>query len=195
MLAINKSDLGSYYHRNLSHHITMSMTYLHTSVNWTITTIIGGGAAIILRDRILDEVTAIYLAALTIVSTHFLVRASKAYLNLIRFTFLDRVFTECLSTEDFSRVNAAIQSYHLDWKNPLRLRSVMMKMFFEIGYFYFYCLLIFPLVYIVAHLGTHAMYGLLSITILASITEIWWGLWKSPYMRQIEVDTNAERYR
>ena len=122
-----------------------SLKSLDASINWALTltlaelafvvneVIVKGAASV--DERILDLV----LAAIGLggaMCFHFSIRAAKNYLNLIRFSKLEREAIRCnfkIGSYSVEHLMRAIQSYHIEWRSPLGLRVIAKKVLFEFG--------------------------------------------------------------
>jgi hypothetical protein len=177
-----------------------NMTYLHSTLNWGITITVGGIGLVLARASFPDQMSLLALLALLPVLTHFAVRTAKAYLNVMRWTTLEKhIIEEFLRRDDsggWDLMRRRILTYHCAWASPLRFWHVVQKVLFELGFAYFFGIVVGLALYTAVRVGA-SWTALLGWPIAASLVgaEIWMGLWRSPYFRQVAPDELATRQK
>ena len=89
------------YYTSLSTTAATNVQYLNTTVAWSLSLLTGGLAVIFSRESFPDENTVFIIYILYIILVHFFIRACKAYVNMIRFTTIEKIIIdESLSEEN-----------------------------------------------------------------------------------------------
>jgi hypothetical protein len=190
-----KIDTTRSFYRTIAQSVDINMTYLNQTVNWSITIFAGALGAAIVQEKFPNFNTQILLAILLVVISHFFVRCSKAYINVMRYTSLDRYIIAAMALSDYEVAFGAIVKYHVQWVSPLAARTVLYKAFVEFGFIYMWL--------VVAGLYAYALYEAWSISALVLVIiahvlmgiEIYIGLIRSPYLAKVEPMEVAERLR
>jgi len=186
------------YLAHLASLIDANMSYLHTTLNWGVTVLLGGGVFIMSRTSFPDLTSYHGGLIMLIVLVHFGVRTAKAYLNVMRWTSLEKhVLNAAISDEsEWEQILGKIKDYHCLWISPLALKSVAWKVLFELGFFYLFLITILLIFYTLINVGLgYLTVTELAITLLLVVFEIWLGLVRSSYMRQVSRDDIAYSLR
>ena len=72
---------------------------------------------------------------------HFAIRSAKNYLNIVRFAKLEREALKCnLKINSGSPKNFldAVEKYHISWRSPLAVSTIVKKVIFEFGFLYIF---------------------------------------------------------
>lgn len=182
--------------------IDTNMTYLHSTVGWAMALLLGGVLFVASRPQFPDHVGFLLLLLLLLVLAHFAVRTSKAYLNVIRWTTLEKYVVRGALAEqedaDWDDVRTKIVDYHGNWASPLSYGDIVHKLVFELGFGYFFVAIGGLLVYTVVTIGRDLIWVLFLEFLLAFgilSVEVWMGLVRSGYMRSLRPDWLARRDR
>lgn len=178
------------YLAHLASLIDSNLTYLHSTLTWAITILLGGLGFVVTRSTFPDRFSIAFLAVLMIVLGHFAVRTAKAYLNVARFGSIEKEVLICAVSEcdetSKERVRAAVREFHCEWVSPLGLWPVVYKLLFELGFVYFFGIVTALAVYCVARVGVDCMsLGLMGGAIIVLTLEIWLGLVRSAYFHTV----------
>lgn len=193
---IDEDALYNTYYKNLPQQIVISMNYLHTTVNWTITLLVGTVVTLFIRSDLSPEAATSVLSVLIVVTSHFFIRAGKAYISLMQWSTIDRLITTSFYTRDVGPASRAIRLYHTEWASPVTKWTVTYKLLFELGFIYFYSAIYGVLLYSIGNKSVPAgLIVLFAACHIISALEIWLGLFRSPYMRLVLPLPEAERYR
>lgn len=176
------------------------MSYLHTTLNWAVTLMVGGIVVITTRPSFPDHLSLIALLIILVMLAHFAVRTCKAYLNIIRWTTLEKhILNASLADdpdEEYREIADLIDEYHFSWKSPLGYWDLAYKLLFELGFFYFFAVTLTLLGYTIVAMGFSS---LVLVEVIVSfglvVLEIWMGLVKSSYLREVVVDPIARKHR
>lgn len=195
--------LISEYYSSLTRKINASLTYLHHTITWALTITIAGIGWIITGNDFPNEKGMLLSLILLIFISHFFVRAGKAYINVVRYASLQRRITynklgihESLGANNISALTQHILSLDLEWSSPLRATTVIKKLLTEFGFGYFFVFTASITIYSLIKIPIILInFAFLKGTIIIIILEIVFGLIHSPYLRKVEVDLLAERYR
>ncbi len=196
--------INTEYHSFLSEAVSASLQYLHSTITWSITITSAGVGFILAQKTFPDPKSYLFSLALLVIISHFFVRSGKAYINVIRYAAIQRYIIskklDCkanlCSPDNFESLKYYIKRYHLEWSCPLKRTTVLTKLLTEFGFLYFFIFNFGLLGYIISkiqHSNTTIAIGLLAI--IACYLEIYCGLLLSPYMRDIEVDKLAEKFK
>ncbi|CCD94417.1 membrane hypothetical protein [Bradyrhizobium sp. ORS 375] len=166
-------------------HIEVSMNYLHNTINWSITVFAGGVGAIVINEKFPNINTEILTSILLLTLAHLFIRTSKAYLNVMRFTSLDKLIIRNTSLGHPEQCFSAIDRYYLNWASPLPVHTVVVKVLFELGFFYMWVAL--TGIFIYAAIKTQGEYWYLIIAShVGALLEFYFGLVKSPYFTTVD---------
>lgn len=197
---INQIDWSrTTYLAHLASLIDSNMTYLHSTLTWAVTVLLGTLGFVAARNSFPDQVTYVSLLILMLILGHFAVRTGKAYLNVMRFGTLEKHLISSYLNEKsktWPEIKSLILQYHCDWSSPLSFRYVVYKLLFELGFIYFFGIvvgLIFYTLFII-DFQWHLIWELI-ITLLLLVIEIWLGLLRSSYFRNIKQDKIAQKQR
>lgn len=176
-----------------------NMGYLHNTLSWTVTVIIGSIVFIFSRPEFPDHLSLTTLCILIVVVVHFAIRTSKAYINVIRCGLIEKsIITSKLghNPKELARAREIVVDYHCNWNCPLKKRTIVYKLLFELGFLYF----LLPLIGLVIYCGYAMLFDKFSIVILlvsflVVVVEIYFGFITSPYYRNIKVNDLACKNR
>lgn len=188
------------YLQHLASLFDSNMTYLHTTLNWTVTLLVGGVIVIMSRDSFPDSVGFASLLIMVLVIGHFGVRTAKAYTNIMRWTSIEKhVLALALSNKQEERnklislIQQKIRDYHIGWKSPLELGALSYKVFFELGFFYFFLIVLSLITYSIWKMKFELWMGLgIVVTTALLAVELWLGVTRSAYYRRIKNDPLAD---
>ncbi|MBI4657258.1 MAG: hypothetical protein HY735_00155 [Verrucomicrobia bacterium] len=189
--------LHTVYLPQLAAEFDTSMTYLHTTLNWAITAFLGVIAVVLARSSFPDRLSYVMLLILLVMLGHFAVRTGKAYLNVIRWTTLERhILKAFLDQSDVGAIFPMIERYHYAWNSPLAVKDLAYKLLFELGFVYFAILMVGLIVFVFCSIGCDLwMLIELGVALVLLSFEIWSGLLRSAYLREISVDPLARKLR
>jgi len=178
----------------------INMTYLHSTVGWAMTLLLGGVVYVASRPEFPDRMGFSVLLLLLVVLAHFAVRTTKAYLNVIRWSTLGKhIVRGVLADGEHSGwvdIQAKIVAYHCDWASPLSYRDIAYKLVFELGFGYFLLAILLLLIYAAINIGLDLLLTCASLlTLVAVVAEVWIGLLRSGYLRSLRPDWLARRDR
>lgn len=179
------------FRSGLATQINGSVIYLNSTVNWALTLILAALASLTIASSPSAHVLGVFFSALLVVVLHFFVRACKAYINVIRFSLLDRETLALIEVENFHDAAQIIRDYYCDWQSPLALSQVVSKVLFELGFLYFFAIVVGQVVFITLFQGAPIYLPLAAIAF--SLVEIYFGLYLSPYFRTVKVNKLAQR--
>lgn len=197
---INQIDWSrTTYLAHLASLIDSNMTYLHSTLTWAVTVLLGTLGFVTARNSFPDQVTYVSLLILMLILGHFAVRTGKAYLNVMRFGTLEKhLISSYLNekSENWAEIKSLILQYHCDWSSPLSFRYVVYKLLFELGFIYFFGIVV-GLVFYTLFIIDFQWYLIweLIITLLLLVIEILLGLLRSSYFRNIKQDKIAQKQR
>lgn len=78
----------------------------------------------------------------------------------------------------------------------MELKSVVWKVMFELGFFYLFLVTLLLICYTLVNVGAgYLTVTELGVTLLVVVFEVWLGLLRSSYMRQVRRDDIAYRLR
>lgn len=178
---------------------------MNNSVNWSMTlslAVAGFVAQLIFANS--QGVTNVLLLALIImmlVSTAVLVnffdRTAKSYINVIRFALVERAaLREAFSIDHGNKItlNTAVLEYQVNWKNPLKISTIVQKVLWQFGFIYWFLIQAVLTLYLVSQL-TNTNHGWIFAAVVGAwliiiVVEIM--MYRtSPYTRTALVDHDA----
>lgn len=177
----------------------VAMAYLHQSNTWQITIFSGALFSCFVQDSFPSVVTLL-IASVALVSTaNFLTRSAKAYLNIVRWSTIERAILHLMTCDDVNETEIltekaweAVEIYHINWSSPLNRRDVLVKVMFEFGYFFQIAALLFVMSASLLNgcdiVGISIFVGM----IFLSMAEIFFGFWRSPYFAKIQSDETTK---
>jgi hypothetical protein len=187
------------YSGTLATEKSTSIAELHNATTWGLTLTTTGILFIIGRGKFPDQVSLYGLFFLAVFATHFYVRAMKGYINVVRWSLLQRlaIRNELDGYSDVSTTEweNAVRLYHLHWTLPLLRRTVFWKGTFELGFGYLFAVLASVLIYVASQIQMNwggVVAGFMAAAMMAS--EMMMFL-MSPYMRNSMPDESAQRFR
>jgi hypothetical protein len=187
------------YLAHLATLLDANMAYLHTTLNWAITILLGGVVFLASRSSFPDLISYDGALIMLVVLAHFAVRTSKAYLNVMRWSSIEKHILQATinnADEDWDIIKSNIIEYHCNWTSPLALKDVIWKVMFELGFFYLVSITILLIGYTLYHVQiSYLTISHLAVAILFIIIEVWFGLLRSSYMRQVNPDPIAHSQR
>jgi hypothetical protein len=195
MIELSFVDTDWVFASLLNHYANLfgiSMNYLHSTLTWSISIVVGGALALSLRPNPSDLIGVSASLGLLLVVVHLLVRTSKAYSSVIRFSTIEKHITNIGlngNDEDIVYLLQIIENLHYRWSCPLRIRDVFYKTFFELGFIYFTFMTgiySFYLIYI-SDLSLNIKLILVSVFLILLFTELLFGVVKSPYFKDFYI--------
>ncbi|MBW2636603.1 MAG: hypothetical protein JRC86_03600 [Deltaproteobacteria bacterium] len=181
----NRAQTVRMFATGLGGQIGTNMTYLHSTITWAIMIFVGGVGGIVINDSFPNGNSQLLLTVLFLVLAHLFTRTAKAYLNVMRFTSLDKWLLQNLERGDYETCSRAIDTYYIRWVSPLPACTVIWKTLLELGFAYMYLAIMGLFIYasisnpnriIWLMAGAHCVVGL----------ELYFGLLRSPYLRKVE---------
>ena len=134
--------------------------------------------------------------------SHFMVRAMKGYINVIRFGVISRAAVECtLSSAQDARGSSVdlrekLRLYYQEWRLPISRHHVWSKALAEFSFGYIYAGLAGLIAYDASRVRLTSPIVLVCVPLIAtSIFELAVFHWRSPYMRPGPKDKLAIRNR
>lgn len=197
--------IATTYYSSLSEEKQTSIQELQNGTNWSVTLITAGLLLVITSNLFPSFTSLIVLCFVWVVSIHLLNRTLKGYINVVRWSLLQRTITQLklggstssdrTESENWERAFHIIEKYHLNWCLPLKRRDVIYKGLFELGYGYILVSIVAGIIFNTIAIGL-SLYAtlLIALTILISLVEIVIFL-RSPYLRNVEFSENARRQR
>ena len=120
---MNSQDwLKTTYFQYLVSQTGTSMSYLHNTISWTTTLLPVGVTLIVASGSFPDPFSLIGLLFIFIVMNHLAVRTAKAYLNVMRFSTLQKQILK-LSLEPSAESDWVVSSMFCKF-TPRRMRAV-----------------------------------------------------------------------
>lgn len=188
-----------------------SIANMNSAINWALTLVIGFAAfvaqALLSNQKALTREIGLVLLAMTglaiLMTTHFAVRAAKSYLNVVRFSLVERVMISALasghpsSQTGMSSVEDTYCQYVRDWKSPLPRIVVFRKVMFELGFFWLLLMLAFVYFSVWKSIPADKM-GLEILALLATFVGIFIELLifrQSAYLRSVLPEPSAVRLK
>ena len=180
-----------------------SLAALNTSVNWMLTLSLAL-AAVVANSAIGADATPgsrrfafFVLAGSFPVITHFAIRVTKSYINVVRFAALERAMLTYLTDNSMqmSQLVEVVREYHMSWKSPIAIRTMLGKLFFELGFLYPFLALLLSAGYLGSILWTDSscvVAAAAATAVLVACFEIGTFL-KSSYAREVKIDETAQR--
>lgn len=188
------------YFPTLSQEKAAALEQLHSPTNWGLTLTTSALLLVITRQGFPDSISLYILLIILLMGTHFFIRTVKGYINLLRFTFLQRAIAEAIirditagsvKHEHVSGLINLIDQYHLKWLLPLPRIEVFKKGLFELGYGYILGLAIVTLAYTVASISMTRNEWVIAGVVLAAIAVEISLLLRSSYMRTVAPNERA----
>lgn len=176
-----------------------NMTYLHTTLNWTVTLLVGGAIAVMIRSEFPDPLGFAALLLMLIVTGHFCVRTAKAYTNIIRWTTLERLLLKLVLEDDLDQrqllmeaLKRDVEKYHVRWVCPLSWQTLVYRVLVELGFGYFFVIVIGLTVFSMFNVCMQWwMWAGLFLTLVFLAGEYWLGGARSVYFREFAPPTGA----
>ena len=195
-------DFLSAYATSTREAAEQAMKSLDTATNWALTLSLGILASVLNSSLIKGSalIGSEHLLLLSIVAagypmlTHFGIRAAKCYINIVRFAKLEREALKCnLLLEDGSPevFKAALTTYHLNWKSPIRPWRIFMKVLLEFGFAYLFAIISFSFYFVSRGLKDDSNLPLIgALTLIPVLVEL--GIFShSPYIKDPEPDHHS----
>ncbi|MFI7075141.1 hypothetical protein [Micromonospora sediminicola] len=185
------------YLESLATEKTASLAELQNATTWGLTIITTGTLFILGRSQFPDFLSLLGLLVLTVLATHFTTRAAKGYINVVRWSLIQRTLLAALAdgSKNSSAFQQALRTYHLGWSLPLRRRDVIWKALVELGFGYIFVLLVGAVVYclVVLHPGLRHFLALAAAVLLIFFDLVVFA--NSPYMQRPVPHAEARRLR
>lgn len=200
----NRDDLGTWlvtdYFAQLTVLLDSSMTYLHTTQNWCITTLLGGAIFVLSRQTFPDQTSAFISILLLVATLHFAIRSAKAYVNVMRYSTLQKhILNFVLQSGDAlteKQLIASVHMHHYGWVCPLKRRHIATKILFELGFAYFGGIVVaLCAVTLVANPLEWHTWLAIGVASVAIAIEVLFGVVRSPYFRVVSPDALAVQQR
>lgn len=200
-----KTEFIAPYLSDLNGQVNGSISYLNQTISWQIAIFIGGSlasSAFQSADRYYSLFIAISLLAITL---HNGARAAKAYINVIRFSVLRRSVVKLIVDRpegdeflyEIENIDVAkkIQLFDIEWHSPISRKAIVYKVLIELGFVYQLLIILAILAYIsITKFLVLEQISILGIT-LAIFGILLLELFRSPYLRKVSIDSEAEQLR
>ncbi|GAB3146699.1 hypothetical protein GCM10027290_28870 [Micromonospora sonneratiae] len=179
--------------------LSTAMEYLHNATNWGLVLVSGSLIAMVASGLFPSE-AALYVVLIALVfSVHFFTRSAKGYINVIRFSLVQRVILDWKLSLNALSTNSspmdAVRKYVVEWRLPLKRSDVFVKMLVELGYGYLISLSLALTGYLMLAVPVHPrMVAALALAVLLAATELTFFL-RSPYLRRVAANDDARRDR
>jgi predicted branched-subunit amino acid permease len=181
----NRAQTIRMFASGLSTQISTSMTYLHTTITWAITVFVGVVGAIVISDSFPNGNLQLLLTVLFLVLAHLFIRTAKAYLNVMRFTALEKLLLQNLERGDYETCSRAIDTYYIRWVSPLPAWTVLWKTLLELGFAYMYAVIMGLFIYASISNPTRIIWLMAGAHCVVGF-ELYFGLLRSSYLRKVE---------
>ncbi|MEV4119569.1 hypothetical protein [Micromonospora sp. NPDC049645] len=190
-------DIEANYLESLTAEKSASLTELQNATTWGLTIITTGALFIVGRATFPDYLSLLGLLVLMVLATHFTTRTAKGYINVVRWSLIQRMLISGFLDEvpDIEGRRQVIRAYHLDWALPVRRRDVVWKSLVELGYGYIFVLLVGAVVYCLTELPLALHHYLALAVALGMILFDLVVFSRSPYMRRPVPHSDARRLR
>lgn len=193
--------IANTYFATLSEEISHALDQLHQATNWGVTLVTGALIAILARAEFPDFPSLLALLGLAALNAHFMNRALRGYINVVRFGLLQKlILSEMQPGPGALKTNkeiwAAIAAYHISWRSPLNRRHVYWKGLAELGFGYLFIILGALVVVCLDARVIHqpSSWVWIGVAVLLLVLEI--GTFsRSPYLRTVEVNSIARQQR
>jgi hypothetical protein len=173
------------FRSSLSSQISVAMTYLHNTTNWSLTIFAAGVGASVVQGRFPSDHSHIIISIILVVLAHFFVRTCKAYINVMRFTSLDKLMLANISTEEPARSYDLIDRYYIQWVCPISIKIILVKTLFELGFAYMWGVLLSLSIYALFYTGPAGLFVLIFAHGIAAC-EFYFSFLRSPYVARVE---------
>lgn len=187
------------YFRQLTEATTRSLNYLHSSINWSLTLVTAGVAfQASARSEFLDRNIVYILPAFIIIITHFFVRSAKGYINIMRYSTIQKMIISYTTYSSFriDEIRDCVETLDAQWASPIRMGTILYKLMFEFGFLYFYAFIVmFSAIMHPAIDLSCANIVVLTAGVVFAVLEVYFGLYRSPYLSKIKVYDLAQRLR
>lgn len=191
------------YLETLANQIGIAIDQLQTATNWTLTVVLASGFAVISGVGYPNDESLAALAFLTAITAHLSTRSLKGYINVLRWGTLQRSVVAIAREYDPERRATAVEdtrnkinTFHLQWKLPLPRRLVWWKGLTELALGPVWIGVLSLLVYNILNAPG------VGIFVVATVASIAWATFevldfnfRSPYMKTVEIDEDARKYR
>jgi hypothetical protein len=181
-----------------------SLKSLDASINWALTSTLGVLAfvinAFVIKGSAEPDDRGFLMAILgtsLAMLVHFAIRASKNYLNIVRFAKLERETLKCTlrfkgATSDHLR--KIVFKYHVNWASPLGIGTITRKVLFEFGFMYMLAFVSFMFWFVAqgSSPDKHWVWIVVAlVTTIAVLVEVLI-FSHSPYIKHIELDGDVQ---
>ncbi len=128
------------YYSTLTSQLGINITYLNQINTWSLTLLTIAVGYILARAPFPDKISLILCIVLWNLGVHLATRAGKAYVNVMRFTVIERDFQAYIfgqrTREAAGPLLESIKTYHWRWASPVSRGIVLKKLLFELGFLY-----------------------------------------------------------
>lgn len=177
------------YFSQLSNYASTNVQYLNSTITWATSLFTGAVVVMVSQEAFPDTTTVIGVSILIVILSHFFVRASKGYTNMMRFTSIEKlIIQQKLMGESVEGPVNLINDYHVNWICPLPRLTVFKKVLLELGYIYFFLIAISVALYSLYKLTfPKEAVIIFMMAIAVSASEIIITFFKSPYFKKVKV--------
>lgn len=181
-----------------------SLKSLDASINWALTSTLGVLAfvinAFVIKGSAEPDDRGFLMAILgtsLAMLVHFAIRASKNYLNIVRFAKLEREALKCslkLEGSTADQLRTTVLKYHIDWASPLGIGSITRKVLFEFGFMYMLAFVGFMFWFVAQGSNPEKQWIWIVVALATTIAVLIEILIfsHSPYIKHIELDHDVQ---
>ena len=182
--------------------VDSGLTRLETANNWTLTVALGLVVVVVSSGSFPSQKSLLLLSAAIPLVSHFIVRAMKGYINVVRYSVVSRSVADVmLGSDDPVKASSALQGkfrvYVAEWALPVKRYQVWVKALTEFSFGYIIAGLVGLAVYNIACIRhVSGPVGVVCLLLIATaIAELARFNFHSPYMRVVRADDDAVRLR
>lgn len=201
-VSMSENWLSDVYFPSLSQEKAAALDQLHNATNWGLTLATTALVIVLSREQFPDMFSLYTLLITFIIANHFFTRTLKGYINVIRWSLIQReIMTLHLQSEVIDKAVAEnqlkelINKYHIKWHLPLKRRDVFIKGLFELGYGYILVGILGVTIYVINTISIQTFdLVFIVISVVIAIFEHFL-LIRSPYMRNILINESARNQK
>jgi len=178
------------------------LTRLETANTWTLTVSLAAVITIINAGSFPSDKSLMLLCATILLTSHFMVRAMKGYINVVRFSALNRAVVDLVLTPGpqraarFGEVREKFQEYNQEWRLPIKRYHVWVKTLTEFSFGYIFAGLAGLVAYNASIVVGTLQTRVVCITIISlAVAELANFNFRSPYMQPGRIDEAMVRTR
>lgn len=151
------------YYRSLSAHVSDGLTYFNQLISWgnslILANVLAVAVTVLLGKEVVPYQILSYLGLFMLFLLHYLVlRSARGYVNLIRFTSIQKDVTEWILNgtpeSDLMRIAGNIRTFHVQWVSPLSKSTILSKVWLSSGFVFHAAVLCVLIAYCLKHCAT-----------------------------------------